>query len=129
MASKLNYPKPHALQGPERLHPPLHWHDKTAIGLDKTAIGIDIEASLDKMAIGAGLELKLASLCPCLPGKLISVLGSRQDFPVVSSRNLKFVHGPAVEKFFTREIVKIAIRAPNPEIEPRLHYLVFETSI
>ena len=52
MASKLNYPKPYALQGPERLHPPLHWHDKTAIGLDKTAIGIDIEAGLDKMAIG-----------------------------------------------------------------------------
>ena len=31
-------------------------------------------------------------------------------------RNLKFAHGPAINKFFTREIVKIAIRAPNPEI-------------
>ena len=50
-------------------------------------------------------------------------------FPFVSSRNLKFVHGPAVDKFFTREIVKIAIRAPNPEIWPRLNELIFETSI
>ena len=50
-------------------------------------------------------------------------------FPFVSSRNLKFVHGPAVDKFFTREMVKCAIRAPNPEIWPRLPYLVFETSI
>ena len=48
--------------------------------------------------------------------------------PIVSSRNLKFVHGPAVDKFFTREIIKIAIRAPNPEIWPRLK-LIFETSI
>ena len=30
----------------------------------------------------------------------------------------KFVRGPAVDKFFIREIVKIAIRAPNPEIWP-----------
>ena len=38
-------------------------------------------------------------------------------FPFVSSENLIFVH-----KFFTREMVKIAIRA-------RLNELVFETSI
>ena len=47
----------------------------------------------------------------------------------VSSRRFNFVHGPAVEKFFTREMVKIAVRAPNPEIWPRLNELVFETSI
>ena len=64
VASKLNYPKPCALPGPGCIRPPLHWLDKTAIGLDKTAIGFDIEASFDKMAIGAGLQLKLASLCP-----------------------------------------------------------------
>ena len=44
-------------------------------------------------------------------------------------RNLKLAHGPAVDKFFTREMVKIAFRAPNPEIWPRLNELVFETSI
>ena len=140
VASKLNYPKPYALGGLERRVPPLHWLDKTAIGLDKTAIGIDIEASLDKMAIGAGLELKLASLCPgrtCLPreahfcpGRLTRLSKIILDkhgrwpshlwlrCPFVSSRNLKFARGPAVDKFFTREMVKIAIRAPNPEIWP-----------
>ena len=40
-----------------------------------------------------------------------------------------FADGPAVDKFFTREMVKIAIRAPNPEIWPRLNELVFETNI
>ena len=44
-------------------------------------------------------------------------------------RNLKFAHGPAVDKFFTREMVKIAVRAPNPKIWSRLNELVFETSI
>ena len=44
-------------------------------------------------------------------------------------RNLQFAHGPAVDKFFTREMVKIAIRAPNPEIWSRLNELDFETSI
>ena len=41
----------------------------------------------------------------------------------------KFADGPAVDKFFTREMVKIAICAPNPKIWPRLNELVFETSI
>ena len=45
------------------------------------------------------------------------------------SENLKFAHGPAVDKFFTREMVEIAIRAPNPDTWPRLNELVFETSI
>ena len=94
------------------LHPPLHRRDKTAIGFDKTAIRQDLFA----------------------PGS--SLLSWEADktfmrlrFPFVSSRNLKFVHGSAVDKFFTREMVKIAIRAPNPEIWPRMHYFVFETSI
>ena len=34
-------------------------------------------------------------------------------------RNLKFAHGPAVDEFFTREMVKIAVCAPNPDIWPR----------
>ena len=133
VASKLNYPKPYALGGLERRVPPLHWLDKTAIGLDKTAIGIDIEASLDKMAIGAGLELKLASLCPgrtCLSWRLTRLSKIILDkhghwpshlwlrCPFVSSRNLKFVSGPAVDKFFTREMVKIVLCAPNPMIWP-----------
>ena len=132
------------------IHPPLHWLDKTAIGLDKTAIGFDIEASLDKMAIGAGLELKLASLSRqdlFVPGssflswdaeKTLKFILDKHGhwpshlwlrFPFVSSRNLKFVHGPAVDKFFTRKMVRIAIRAPNPKVWPRLRYLIFETSI
>ena len=94
--------------------------------------------------------LKLAACVPAepvCPGKLISVLGGRKDITSLSlidmatghatsssisfnsSRNLKFVHGPTLDKFFTREIIKIAIRTPNPKIWPRLHYLVFETSI
>ena len=102
-----------------------HWHDKTAIGLDKTAIGIDIEP-------------REAHVCPGRPTRLSKIILDKHGhwpshlwlrFPFVSSRNLKFVHGPAVDKFFTREMVKIAIRAPNPEIGPRMHYLVFETSI
>ena len=36
--------------------------------------------------------------------------------PFISSRNFKFADGPAVDKFFTREMVKFAIRAPNPEL-------------
>ena len=78
-----------------------------AIGLDRTAIEA---AGFDKMAIG-GANLGI--------GKINQVF----------SRNLKFAHGPAVDEFFTREIVKVAIRAPNPEIWPCLNYLVFETSI
>ena len=34
-----------------------------------------------------------------------------------------------VDKFFTREMVKIAIRGRNPEISPRLNELIFKTSI
>ena len=44
----------------------------------------------------------------------------------------KFVHGPAVDKFFTREMEKNAFRAllqTNPEIWPCLNYLDFEISI
>ena len=105
-----------------RLHPPLHWHD---IGLDKTAIGIDIEP-------------REAHFCPGRPTRLSKIILDKHShwpshlwlrFPFVSSRNLKFAHGPAVDKFCIQEIVKIAIRAPNPEIGPRMHYLVFETSI
>ena len=43
----------------------------------------------------------------------VTLAGSTR-FPFVSSRNLKFARGPAVDKFFIREIVKIAIRALNP---------------
>ena len=56
-------------------------------------------------------------------------IGQVAEVPFFSSRNFNFAHGSAVDKFFTREMVKIAIRAPNPEIWSRLNELDFETSI
>ena len=41
----------------------------------------------------------------------------------------KFADGPAVDKFFTREIVKFAIRARNPEIWPFGHHIVDRVAI
>ena len=43
-------------------------------------------------------------------------------------RNLKYARGLAVDTFFTREMVKIAFRAPNLKIWSRLNELV-ETSV
>ena len=53
------------------------------------------------------------------------IIGGINQLSSYFSRNFMFADGPAVDKFFTREIVKFAIRAPNPEICPRLNYLIF----
>ena len=50
-------------------------------------------------------------------------------FPFLSFEILNLTHGPAVDTFFTREMVEIAVRDANPEIWPRLNESVFETSI